>query len=116
MHRKSQVNGRNLPSFVSTHSVVLQMKFPIFTPIWGPNGFFYSRAAASLMMVWVGIVVKTFVSLVHHAFWNSRLALLFRRLSHWSILASLTLNFRIKGCHGTFFGDFIMFFEFLFEN
>ena len=53
---------------------------------------FYSRAAASLMMVWVGIVVvvKTFVSLVHHAFWNSRLALLLiRRLSQRSFLASL---------------------------
>ena len=76
---------------------------------------FYSRAAASLMMVWVGIVVvKTFVSLVHHAFWNSRLALfLLRRLSHWSILASLTMNFRIVGCHGTFFGDFRIFFDFL---
>ena len=53
-------------------------------------GPFYSRAAASLMMVSVGIVVKTFVSLVHHAFWNSRLALLLlRRLSHRSFLASL---------------------------
>ena len=64
---------------------------------------FYSRAAASLMMVWIGIVavhqtIVSLVTLVH-------LALLpfIRRLSNWLFWLQLTMHCLVyQDCLGTF--------------